>query len=53
MKKLEMRWGKEPKPTVLSIDERWEQGIDHNPKSVELYKFVAKLDGQNGDCGAF
>lgn len=53
MNQLKMKWVKEPKPAVLSVEERWEQGREHNPKSVELYKALAKLDEANGDCFDF
>lgn len=50
------------KPT---IGERWEQGIDHDPRSIDLFKHIAKVDfeensdsfrfksggdGDNGEC---
>jgi hypothetical protein len=28
----------------LTITQRWEQGIEHDPRSVELYKAIAKID---------
>lgn len=24
--------------------QRWEQGVDHHPKTVELFKFIADVD---------
>lgn len=48
-----------------TITERWEQGIEHDPRSVALYKSIAKLDfehcsdyfrwksGGDGDNGEF
>jgi hypothetical protein len=47
------------------INKRWENGIDHHPKSVELYEAIAKIDfelcndffcwksGGDGDNGEF
>jgi hypothetical protein len=35
------------------INKRWEQGIPHHPKSIELYKFIADLDFKNGDSFCF
>lgn len=33
------------KVTVTKTPEqRWEEGIDHDPRSVELYKWIAKYD---------
>lgn len=29
--------------------ERWEKGIDHHPKSIELFKFISAQDFINGD----
>ena len=26
------------------INKRWENGIDHHPKSEELFKAIAKID---------
>ena len=34
------------KPTLT---ERWEQGIDHDPRSVAIYKHIEKLDFE--ECG--
>lgn len=31
-----------------NIDDRWEKGIDHNPKSIELYKRISKMDYEHG-----
>mgnify|MGYP003395604573 CR=1 FL=1 len=36
-------------PKILTPDERWEQGISHNPKSEALYKRIEELDYANGD----
>ena len=30
-------------------DERWEQGIDHDPRSEKIARGVAKIDFDNGD----
>ena len=32
----------------LSINDRWEQGIPHDPRSLNLYKAIAKLDWEEG-----
>ena len=29
-------------------EQRWEDGIDHDPRSVELYKAIAKIDYEDG-----
>lgn len=34
----------------LTPDERWEQGIPHDPRSMKIYKFMEKVDyEENGD----
>lgn len=30
--------------------QRWEEGIEHHPESVRLYKELAQLDFENGDA---
>lgn len=30
-------------------NERWEQGLPHNPKSEEIYKAIAALDFKYGE----
>ncbi len=30
-----------PRPT---INQRWEEGIPHDPRSVEIFKHIAKVD---------
>lgn len=32
-----------------NIDKRWEQGMEHHPKSIELYKVIEKLDWDYGN----
>ena len=32
-----------------TIGQRWEQGIDHDPRTIELYKHIAKVDFE--ECG--
>lgn len=41
------------KPTkkILTPDERWEQGVPHNPKSVELVKAIDQLDWKYSEGG--
>ena len=34
---------------VKTPNERWEQGISHHPKSVELYKAIAEIDLKYND----
>ncbi len=36
----------DPKPTV---EQRWEQGIDHDPRSEALYHKLAAIDRELGD----
>jgi len=35
---------KKLKTRKLTINDRWEQGIDHDPRSVELARAIAKID---------
>ena len=35
---------KKLKTRKLTINDRWEQGIDHDPRSVEIYEAIAKID---------
>lgn len=37
----------------MTVEERWGQGIDHNPKSIALFKALEKLDLENGDYFCF
>lgn len=37
----------------LDVNKRWELGIDHHPKSKELYEFIEDLDFKNGDVFGF
>lgn len=32
----------------MTVNERWEQGIPHNPKSIELFKFISDIDFEHG-----
>ena len=32
----------------LDINKRWEQGIDHHPKSVELFNALSEIDFKYG-----
>jgi hypothetical protein len=34
---------------ILTVEERWEQGIDHDPKSIELFNSIRDLDEKYGD----
>lgn len=39
------------KTIETDINKRWEQGLDHHPKSKELYKLLEHLDWTYGnDC---
>lgn len=34
----------------LTVDERWEQGIDHDPRSIEIFRAIEEIDlKENGD----
>ena len=34
----------------MTIAERWENGIEHDPRSVALYRSIAEIDfSENGD----
>lgn len=37
------------KGVEYDINKRWEQGIEHHPESVKLYKRIADLDYKHGD----
>jgi hypothetical protein len=37
------------KKVNYSIEDRWQKGVDHNPKSVSLYKRIAELDYEQGN----
>ena len=37
------------KKKELSINERWEQGVAHDPRSVALYTSIAKIDYEECD----
>lgn len=37
----------------MNVDERWEQGIEHDPRSIALAKAIEKLDFENGDFFCF
>lgn len=32
----------------LTITQRWEQGVPHDPRSTEIYKAIEKLDFKEG-----
>jgi hypothetical protein len=32
-----------------NINKRWEQGIPHHPKSIELFKALEEIDWKYGD----
>lgn len=34
---------------ILNVDERWEQGIPHDPRSKEIASALADIDMENGD----
>ncbi len=29
---------------IIPINERWETGIEHDPRSIEIYKFIEEYD---------
>ena len=31
------------------LDDRWENGVEHDARSVELYKAIAKIDFEHGE----
>lgn len=33
----------------MTINERWEQGVEHDPRSVELYRAIAAIDFEQND----
>lgn len=37
-----------PSQKVLSVEERWEQGIPHEDESVKLFESIRKIDEQHG-----
>jgi len=34
---------------MKTVTERWEEGIEHDSRSVALYKSIAKIDREQGD----
>jgi hypothetical protein len=40
---------KQKQKRKYSVDERWEQGIDHDPRSHKLYDAIAKIDYEECD----
>ena len=32
-----------------NITKRWEQGMDHHPESIKIYKIIAKMDWDYGN----
>ena len=32
----------------ISVAERWERGIDHDPRSIEIVKYMQKIDWDEG-----
>lgn len=33
---------------MMTLNERWQKGIPHDPRSVELYRAIAQLDFEHG-----
>lgn len=33
----------------LTIEERWKQGIEHDPQSIALYRSIAAIDFEQND----
>ena len=40
---------KKSKKRVNPIDERWEMGTPHDPRSVEIYESISKIDYEEGN----
>ena len=36
------------KTKINRMEKRWEEGVEHDPRSVELYKAIEKLDWDEG-----
>jgi hypothetical protein len=36
-------------PPHLTIGKRWEEGIDHDPRSIEMVEFMSMLDWEECD----
>jgi len=34
---------------INRMEKRWENGIPHDPRSIEIYEAIAKLDWEEGD----
>ncbi len=34
---------------IIPIDKRWEEGIEHDPRSIEVYEFISEYDFEH--CG--
>lgn len=49
-KRLNTGKNEQPKPSKVELDinKRWEEGIDHHPKSVALFKKLADIDFRLG-----
>lgn len=41
------------KKKELTLNQRWEKGLPHDDRSIELYESLAKIDGENGDSFDF
>lgn len=39
-------------PKHISVNDRWEKGIDHDPRSTEILNFMDKLDWEECDGSA-
>jgi hypothetical protein len=37
----------------MTINDRWEQCIPHDPRSIAIYESIAKIDEENGDSFDF
>lgn len=38
-----------PKKSKNRINERWENGVDHDPRSIAIYRGIAKIDLEECD----
>ncbi len=39
------------KSKILTVEQRWEQGVDHDPRSEKLGRALEKIDWDYGDDG--
>lgn len=44
---------KRPDELKLTIEQRWEQDIPHDLRSVRMYEHIARIDHEQGDVFGF